>query len=77
LHFNASGGRGMTGQGERIASVCKTDHLYRRGQHIIYKGEHARVLEVAPVFTIRISGASHVICGNIWKDVKPVAGKSA
>ena len=54
--------------------VAQADLLYRRGQHIMYKGEDAQVLEVKPVFTIRISGRSHVICGNIFNDVKPSAG---
>jgi hypothetical protein len=54
-----------------LEPVAQADLLYRRGQHIIYKGEDAQVLEVKPVFTIRISGRSHVICGNIFNDVKP------
>lgn len=49
----------------------KADTLYRRGEHIFYKGADARILEVHPVFTIRISGTSHVICGNIFQDIKP------
>lgn len=53
------------------------EHLYRRGQHIIYKGEDAQVLEVKPVFTIRISGKSHVICGNIFQDIQPTPNEDA
>jgi len=34
-------------------------------------------LEVKPVFTIRISGKSHVICGNIFQDVKPSLSEDA
>jgi hypothetical protein len=56
---------------ELLEPVAQADLLYRRGQHIMYKGEDAQVLEVKPVFTIRISGRSHVICGNIFNDVKP------
>lgn len=44
---------------------------YHRGQLILYKGEDAQVLEVKPVFTIRIKGKSHVVCGNIFNDVRP------
>jgi hypothetical protein len=64
----------MTDHDQLIDAAAQADQLYRRGQHIIYKGEDAQVLEVKPVFTIRISGRSHVICGNIFQDVKPSAG---
>lgn len=67
----------MTDNVELIKSAAKADQLYRRGQHIMYKGEDAQVLEVKPVFTIRISGKSHVICGNIFKDVKPSVNENA
>ena len=60
-----------------MTSDFKADQLYRPGQHIIYKGEDARILEVKPVFTIRISGKSHVICGNIFQDVKPSLSEDA
>ncbi len=49
----------------------ETNPPYHRGQYIVYKGEDAQVLEVKPVFTIRIKGKSHVICGNIFNDVRP------
>jgi len=62
---------------EPIASNLKADQRYRPGQHVFYKGEDARVLEVKPVFTIRISGKSHVICGNIFQDVKPSLSEDA
>lgn len=52
-------------------SSQETSELYHRGQYILYKGEDAQVLEVKPVFTIRIKGKSHVICGNIANDVRP------
>ena len=60
-----------------IDAAEKAAQLYRRGQHIIYKGEDAQVLEVKPVFTIRISGKSHVICGNIFNDIKPSLSEDA
>jgi hypothetical protein len=53
------------------ASLGETNPLYHRGQYIVYKGEEAQVLEVKPVFTISIKGKSHVICGNIFNDVRP------
>jgi hypothetical protein len=52
-------------------SPNKINQCYRKGQHIFYKGEDAQVLEVKPVFIIRIKGTSHVICGNIFNDVRP------
>jgi len=51
--------------------ASKANELYHRGQLIVYKGEDAQVLEVKPVFTIRIKGKSHVVCGNIFNDVRP------
>jgi hypothetical protein len=62
---------------EHVESAAQADQLYRRGQHIMYKGEDAQIIEVTPVFTIRISGRSHVICGNVFKDVQPAAGENA
>jgi hypothetical protein len=56
---------------EAKGSVTKVNQLYHIGQHIVYKGEDAQVLETKPVFTIRIKGKSHVICGNIFNDVRP------
>lgn len=61
----------MVGNHECHDTDIKTVKQYRRGQHIFYKGEDAWVLKVNPVFTIRVSGTSHVICGNIFNDVEP------
>lgn len=61
----------MIDRHEVNAPARKENQLYHRGQHIFYKGEDAQVLEIKPVFTIRIKGKSHVICGNIFKDVRP------
>jgi len=51
--------------------AIKEHLIYHRGQHVVYKGEDAQVLEIKPVFTIRIKGKSHVICGNIFNDMRP------
>lgn len=61
----------MDDDGEVKKCEAKTNELFHRGQLIVYKGEDAQVLEVKPVFTIRIKGKSHVICGNIVNDVRP------
>jgi hypothetical protein len=48
----------------------KTDGTYHKGQNIFYKGDEARILDLKPVFTIKIKGKSQVICGNILlKDI--------
>jgi len=38
---------------------------FHKGQKIIYKGEEASVLDVKPVFTIKVKGKNMVVCGNI------------
>ena len=43
----------------------KTDQTYRKGQSIFYKGDEARILDVKPVFIIKIKGKSKVICGDV------------
>ena len=52
-------------------SVFKVNEPYHKGQKIVYKGEDAHVIEVEPVFTIRINNKCHVICGNILDEVSP------
>ena len=54
------------------SSACagKTEHTYGKGQCILYKGVEARILDVQPIFTIKIEGKNQIICGNaILKDV--------
>jgi hypothetical protein len=54
------------------SSACsgKTDQPYCQGQWILYKGAAARILDVQPVFTIKIQGKNKIICGNaILQDV--------
>ena len=46
----------------------KANQLYHKGQHIVYNGEDAEVLEVKPVFIIKVIGTCHVICGNILRN---------
>jgi len=46
---------------------------FHKGQRIIYKGEEASVLDVKPVFTIKVKGRNMVVCGNVLlNDVRPV-----
>ena len=45
---------------------------FHKGQKIIYKGEEASVLDVKPVFTIKVKGKNTVVCGNVLlNDVRP------
>jgi hypothetical protein len=46
--------------------------MYQRGQRIIYEGNEAEIIEISPVFTIRIVGKSTVICGNtLYNEIMP------
>ena len=48
----------------------KTDTTHSKGQYIFYKGDEAKILDVKPVFTIKIEGKNKIVCGNaILKDV--------
>jgi len=51
-------------------SASKADELYHKGQRIVYKGEAAYVIEVNPVFTIKIDGKCRVVCGDILDEVR-------
>ena len=46
---------------------------FHKGQRIIYRGEEASVLDVKPVFTIKVKGKNMVVCGNVLlNDVRPL-----
>ena len=47
---------------------------FHKGQKLIYKGEEAIVLDVNPVFVIKVTGNHQVVCGNILDDVHPLQG---
>ena len=51
-------------------SIRKGD--FHKGQKLIYKGAEAIVLDVNPVFVIKIIGNHQVVCGNILDDVRPL-----
>jgi hypothetical protein len=53
-------------------SIRKGD--FHKGQKLIYKGEEAIVLDVNPVFVIKVTGNHQVVCGNILDDVSPLQG---
>jgi len=55
---------------EKISS--SKDYIFHKGQSIIYHGEEARVLNVRPVFIIKIKDKHQVICGDqLLNDVYP------
>jgi hypothetical protein len=47
------------------------DVLFYKGQRVIYQGREAKVINVNPVFTIRIEGKHEIICGDIANEVSP------
>ena len=47
------------------------DELFHKGQRVYYKGREAKVINVNPVFTIRIEGKHEIICGNIVNELIP------
>ena len=49
-------------------SMYKDERFYK-GQRVFYKGREAKVINVDPVFTIRIEGEYEIICGNIANEV--------
>jgi hypothetical protein len=57
----------------KIYSI-KTSELYHKGQKIIYKGAEAIVLDINPVFVIKVIGNHQVVCGNILDDVISLQG---
>ena len=56
--------------------TVQRDRIYHKGQKVIYRGQEANILEIKPVFTIRIKGKGHVVCGNIVNDVSPCKGEN-
>jgi hypothetical protein len=50
----------------------KKDCMFYKGQVILYKGRKASVLDIRPVFTLRINGKCEIICGNtLLNEVSP------
>ena len=47
------------------------DEPFFKGQRVIYQGREAKVININPVFTIRIEGKHEIICGNIANEVSP------
>ena len=45
------------------------DEFFHKGQRVFYKGREAKVINVDPVFTIRIEGEHEIICGNISNEL--------
>ena len=45
------------------------DEFFHKGQRVIYQGREAKVINVNPVFTIRIEGKYEIICGDIANEL--------
>ena len=44
------------------------DAIFHKGQGVIYKGREAKVINVNPVFIIKIKNNNHVVCGDVLLD---------
>ena len=42
----------------------KKEQTFQKGQTVIYQGEEASILDVEPVFTIKIKIKNQIVCGN-------------
>ena len=50
----------------------RKDYIFHKGQSIIYHGEEASVINVRPIFIIKIKDKNQVICGDhLLDDVSP------
>ena len=54
----------LTDQYEKFHS----EETYYKGQSILFKDEEAEILEIKPVFTIKLIGKNQVLCGNLLRD---------
>ena len=42
----------------------RKDCIFRKGQMVLYMGKEAKVLNVRPVFIIRLKDTCEIICGD-------------
>ena len=55
---------------EKISN--RKDYIFHKGQRVIYQGKEANVINVRPVFIIKIKDTNQVICGDhLLDDVCP------
>ena len=59
----------MEKEGMVKGRAINEDVSFYRGQRVIYQGREAKVINVNPVFTIRIEGKDEIICGNIANEL--------
>ena len=52
-------------------NTIDNEELFHKGQRVFYRGREAKVINVNPVFTIRIEDEHEIICGNIANEVSP------
>ena len=65
--------RGITMEKEGMVKgrAIHEEVLFYKGQRVMYQGREAKVINVNPVFTIRIEGKHEIICGDIANEVSP------
>ena len=61
----------MEKKGMVKGSAINEEGLFFKGQRVIYQGREAKVININPVFTIRIEGKNEIICGNIANELIP------
>ena len=61
----------MEKEGMVEGNAIYKDERFYKGQRVFYKGREAKVINVNPVFTIRIEGKHEIICGDIANELSP------
>ena len=50
----------------------RKDCIFHKGQMVLYKGREANVLDVKPVFIIRLKDTCEIICGDtLLNEISP------
>lgn len=59
----------MSNNQDREYSI-KTDENFQKGQNILFQGDEAKILDVKPVLTIKLTEKNQIICGDVLlKDI--------
>jgi hypothetical protein len=63
------GDMSMSNNQDREYSI-KTDENFQKGQNILFQGDEAKILDVKPVLTIKLTEKNQIICGDVLlKDI--------
>ena len=55
---------------EYTSKPCQQDTLFHKGETVVYDGNTCRVMRVNPFLVIKCG--NRVVCGNLYKQIKPV-----